>query len=246
MGYCHDNPALIKQFNDKYLECNINNTEIEDNTDYCILHNIGQEGFKLFCLIKLPCISYLCLSNNNISDITFFKYFKAPYLVKLDLSYNLIQEIDIFEKILYPLEYLDLSNNRINNINIFKNESILKNLNFISLKNNDINFNDENNKNIMKEINKRMKKNIKKDSSDEDESEIIDDSFKIMLDRVKTINDKLKSDLYIFDKHLIKRMKTLQVDKDLVNEIEELNKNLKISINKNISRSKTYKYSNRK
>ena len=124
-GICHDLLMSINTFNKKYLKYNINNTEIKMNTDYYILHNLGQEGFISFCQLKLPFIRYLCLSNNNISDITFFKDFQAPNLTKLDLSNNIIIKIDIFEKVSYPLIYLDLSNNKIMDISIFKKESTL-------------------------------------------------------------------------------------------------------------------------
>ena len=222
--------TIINIFNEKYIQCDPYNTEIEDNTDYCILHNIGQEGFNSFCNLNLPCIKYLCLSKNNISNITFFKDFKAPSLVKLDLSYNIIKNIDIFEKVSYPLQNLDLSNNRINDISIFKKESTLKNLQYLSLKNNNINFNDKKNKEIMSQINERIKKNIIKDVVDEDEiSNDDDETIQKMYDRIKTLNDKFKSDLNVLDKDLIKRIKKLQVNEDLINEIKELNAKLKRS-----------------
>lgn len=229
MGCSSDNLLIIKKFNEKYLECDVYNTEIEENTDYCILHNIGQEGFISFCKLLIPDIQYLCLSKNNISNINFFINFKAPSLVKLDLSDNIIQKIDILGKVSYPLKNLDLSNNKIKDINIFKKESIFKNLQFLLLKNNNIDFNDENNKKILSKINERIKKNIKQDSLDSDESKNSDESVIEMYKAIKTINDKFKCDLNIFDKNLINRIKKLQLDKNLLQKIEELKTKLKES-----------------
>ena len=221
--------TIINIFNKKYVQCDPYNTEIEDSTDYCILHNIGQEGFISFCKLLLPGIQYLCLSKNNISNINFFINFKAPSLVKLDLSYNIIKKIDILGKVSYPLKNLDLSNNKIDDINVFKKESILKNLQFLLLKNNNIDFNDENNKKILSKINERIKKNIKQDSLDSDESKNSDESIIEIYKAIKTINDKFKCDLNIFDKNLINRIKKLQVDKNLLQKIEELKTKLKES-----------------
>ena len=86
------------------------------------------ENFKIFCNNKFPNLENLNLSSNNLTDISELKKLKAPKLKILDLSDNSIQNIDIFKELDFPLEELYLEGNGINNIEIFINAPILKNL----------------------------------------------------------------------------------------------------------------------
>ena len=186
----------IKIFNEKFLEKGDKNTEIDINTDYCQLHNIGQKGFELFCTLSLLNLEYLYLNKNKISDIKYFENFSAPKLIKLDLSSNLIEKIDVFGEVKYPLESLVLSYNKIKDISVFEKESTLPKLRILQLDNNELGFNDEKTKNIWSKIKEKKKKKKKEDSSsDEDENDKENgDSIRNLLKTIKTLNNKFKTD----------------------------------------------------
>lgn len=132
-------------------------------------------------------ITVLYLSNNGITTINYFKDFKTPCLVKLDLSNNEIKNIDIFGSVNFPLEHLDLSFNKISNIDIFENENTLPKLNICFLHNNNLNYNDEKISNILLVLNQRMARNKANMTSS---SSLTECEQKIDLKRLKTRNDK--------------------------------------------------------
>ena len=75
------------------------------------------------------------LSNNNLSDITELKNLVAPKLRILDLSNNNIENIDVFKELNFPLEELYLNGNKIEQIGIFVETKILQNLKILRLSN---------------------------------------------------------------------------------------------------------------
>ena len=84
--------------------------------------------FYSFCLMELPNLENLNLSRNNLSDISGLEELKSPNLKILDLSYNNLSNLDSFRKFTFPLEELYLKGNPINQIQIFIEVDILKNL----------------------------------------------------------------------------------------------------------------------
>ena len=84
--------------------------------------------FYSFCNMTFLYLENLNLSNNNLLDISELKKLKAPKLKILDLSYNNINNLDIFKELDFPLEELYLKGNQINEIEIFEKADILKNL----------------------------------------------------------------------------------------------------------------------
>ena len=207
----------IKIFNEQFLENDDKNTEIDIYTDYCQLYNIGQKGFELFCTLSLLNIEYLYLNENNIINIKYFQKFEAPKLIKLDLSSNLIEKIDVFGKVKYPLESLVLSYNIIKDISVFEKESTLPKLRILQLDNNKLDFNDEKTKNIWSKIKERMNNNS---SSDEDEDDKENgDSIRNLLKTIKTLNDKFKTDFCIYDKDLVKRIEKMKIPPEERNKI---------------------------
>lgn len=217
---CSNGNINFKTFNRRY-NSNINKISTE-----CTLKNIGNEGLELFCLLKLKKLQILYLSENSISNIDCFKNLKLPFLKQLDLSYNKIKKIDIFTEVEYPLEDLDLRYNIIDNISIFENEKTLPKLKKLLLSNNDIDFKDEKIKSILSKIREKLSKNDE-DSSFKCSNE---GNYSLCLKRIKTLNNKFGSDLGIFDKDLISKIKTLNgTDKNEISELVE-----KISQNRNI------------
>ena len=217
------NNLSLNDFYAKFsLNINQNSTKKIDLSD----KNIGNEGLELFCLLKLKKLQILYLSENSISNIDCFKNLKLPFLKQLDLSYNKIKKIDIFTEVEYPLEDLDLRYNIIDNISIFENEKTLPKLKKLLLSNNDIDFKDEKIKSILSKIREKLSKNDE-DSSFKCSNE---GNYSLCLKRIKTLNNKFGSDLGIFDKDLISKIKTLNgTDKNEISELVE-----KISQNRNI------------
>lgn len=217
----------IIDFNNKYKGKHEENTEVERTKDEIILHNIEQEGFNKLCYLKLYDLKILHLDYNNIYNIECLAHFKAPNLINLNLSYNKIQKIDIFKKVEFPLETLDLSYNVINNINIFKDEKTLPKLKNVLLKNNDIDFDDKKIKNIMTKLYERI-------SLDNEESIVEsnnDESYKLVLKNVKTINNISNTNFGIFENNVILKMRTIknlsEIHENMINEIEEFRSNYK-------------------
>ena len=83
--------------------------------------------FYTFCELELPDLENLNLSHNNLSDISGLAKLKSPIKI-LDLSYNNLSNLDSFRKFTFPLEELYLKGNPINQIKIFNEVDILKNL----------------------------------------------------------------------------------------------------------------------
>ena len=136
-------------------------------------------------------------------------------------------KIDIFKKVEFPLETLDLSYNVINNINIFKDEKTLPKLKNVLLKNNDIDFDDKKIKNIMTKLYERI-------SLDNEESIVEsnnDESYKLVLKNVKTINNISNTNFGIFENNVILKMRTIknlsEIHENMINEIEEFRSNYK-------------------
>ena len=206
----------FSEFNKKYDEDISNDKKLykfNNKRD----EGIGDEGLKIFCAFDLKILERLYLSYNAISNIDCFEDMELPKLIVLDLSHNKIKNINIFAKVKYPLERLDLCFNEINNIDIFKEEETLPKLNSLFLSNNDINFDDEKIKKILEKFNERIKKNKGKDMEYKN-----DESYSDILKRLKTLNDKIKSNIGIYDKKAISRLKTLKDSNGINNE--ELNK----------------------
>jgi len=95
----------------------------------------------------------LYLNNNEINDLSLFNNNIFTNLKILFLSYNYISDISPLKFILINnCEILTLDNNKINDINIFKNIKNFRKLKNLSLSNNPINFQIEENKKIVKMI----------------------------------------------------------------------------------------------
>ena len=109
------------------------NTVIIDLSDNMI------EIFDLAELVPFKNLNELILSGNKLKGFYFRnesnRNFTCKYLKKLDLSLNLIEDVDLNFEIFKYLEYLDLSSN---SIKYFHDSHIklLKNLKSIKLNNN--------------------------------------------------------------------------------------------------------------
>ena len=193
----------IIEFNKKYGE------DISNNKKLYKFNDIGDEGLKIFCTFNLEILEKLYLSNNTISNIDCFENMELPALIVLDLSHNKIKNIKVFAKVKYPLEQLDLRYNIINNIDIFEKKETLPNLNILLLSNNDINFDDKKIKKIIEKFKERIKKDIEYKN---------DENYSNLLNRLKTLNSKINSDIGIYDKDAISRIKTLKESDGINNE----------------------------
>ena len=205
----------IDVFNIQFHSKENTNTKIGLETKKCTLNSIGQKGFIDFCSLYLSKITSLNLSNNNIEDITALEKFRAPYLEELDLSYNSIRKIDIFEKLKYPLKELDLRYNLIYDITIFKNDNIFPDLTKLYLNNNYFDSENIENENIINHLKERM---IKKKENSDLKYKNNDINYEKGLKSVKTINDKFitqnEKKINIFDKDAIQRVETLKKDNE--------------------------------
>ena len=246
---------IIRKFNLLYNSKHEDNTEIDSFSEEISLLNIEQEGFISLCSLKLKNLEILYLNNNNIGNIETLENFYAPKLKYLDLSYNKIKNIAIFKKVKFPLEHLDLSNNVINNIDVFIDENILKQLKNILLNNNDFDFNDKNN-NIIKQLYKRASINnselceksdidnnvdieLKKIKTVKKEDSLVnlpynDKNYEVALQKIKEINNNLKTNFGIYEKDVIFKMKTIknisQSDESIINDFQIYLSNLKSSV----------------
>ena len=159
---CEDNDSneaiieAIKNFNETYMDKDEDNTEININSQVIFLFIIEQKGFISLCSLRLKNLIELQLNNNNIDNIDSFKIFYAPILKILDLSYNKIKNINIFKIVIFPLEELNLSNNLIDNIDVFAEDETLPKLKNILLDNNDIDYNEKTIINIITKLKKRI------------------------------------------------------------------------------------------
>ena len=95
----------------------------------------------------------LYLNNNQIKDISVFNNNIFPILKILFLSFNIIEDISPIKSILInSCQILSLEKNQIHDINLFKDINRFKHLKDLSIKQNLIDINNENNKNIFKAI----------------------------------------------------------------------------------------------
>jgi hypothetical protein len=95
----------------------------------------------------------LYISHNKIIDISVFNYIAFPKLKILFLSHNLIENISPIKLIIInSCQTLSLDNNKIKDIELFKDINRFNNLKNLSLKNNLIDINNEINRNIFKLI----------------------------------------------------------------------------------------------
>ena len=101
-----------------------------------------------FCKNEFNNLENLNLSSNGISDISPLKNLKAPKLRILDLSCNHINNLDIFRELTFNLEELYIKRNEIEDLTIFEEETILKNLKKLSF----TFLNNEKNKIILEKI----------------------------------------------------------------------------------------------
>ena len=106
------------------------NLTIQDNiVDLDLCNKLNEiSDFYAFCEMELPYLENLNLSHNNLSDISGLEKLNCPKLKILDLSYNNLSNLDSFRKFTFPLEELYLKGNPINQIQIFIEVDILKNL----------------------------------------------------------------------------------------------------------------------
>ena len=249
------NEDMISKFNLLYNNKHEDNTEIVSFSEEITLLNIEQKGFFSLCSLKLNNLQILYLNYNNIENIETLENFYAPKLKYLDLSYNKIKNIAIFKKVKFPLEHLDLSNNVINNIDVFIDENTLKQLKNIFLNNNDFDFNDKNN-NIIKQLYKRASINnselfeksdivnnvdieLKKIKTVKKEDSLVnlpynDKNYEVALQKIKEINNNLKTNFGIYEKDVIFKMKTIknisQSDESIINDFQIYLSNLKSSV----------------
>ena len=95
----------------------------------------------------------LYISHNKIIDISVFNYIAFPKLKILFLSHNQIENISPIKLIIInSCQTLSLDNNKIKDIELFKDINRFNNLKNLSLKNNLIDINNEINRNIFKLI----------------------------------------------------------------------------------------------
>ena len=247
MGCCQpgDN-GKIDIFNKNYRNKDNDNSAITISINFCKLKYIGQNGFKEFCELKLLEIQILKLGYNQISDIGCFENFKAPKLKALGLECNYIVNIDIFGKVNYPLEQLDLRYNKIKDINIFKEKTTLPKLKILLLSNNEYEKDNEDTKKILADLNDRMKK-YDKDSELQSNN---DNNYKKLYKRILTLNNKYINDqnnkIELFGKNTIENLQSLLINKneDEKNEINDIIKSIsKLRKSIRISSSKTLKLS---
>ena len=149
---------LIETFN-QLFGCKITGDEEKINLRD---KRIGDSGFKFLSKLDLRKLKKLILFNNNLSNIDELKNFNCPHLNTLNLGYNNIRDIDVFNEVHFSLTELDLNYNRIESINVFENMDIIqfKNLKVLKLFNNNFHL-DQKDNNIMK-INQKLGQKIKK------------------------------------------------------------------------------------
>ena len=254
MGCCQPgDTGKIDKFNKNYRNNDKDNSAITLGIIFCKLKYIGQIGFNEFCKLKLLQIQILRLGYNQISDIDCFENFEAPQLKALGLECNYIVNIDIFGKVQYPLEELDLRYNKIKDITIFKEDTTLPKLKILLLNNNEYEKDNEDTKKIIEHLNERMKKNDK----DSELQSNNDNDYKNLCKRIKTLNDKFindqkindqKNKIELFGKYTVENLENFKnnnENEDEKKEIDDIVKKiskLKNSIKK--SGSKTLTLSN--
>ena len=107
----------INEFNKLFKIAIINNDITELKLGY---KNLGDNKLKNLTNINFDNLEKLWLSYNRISDIKFLEELKYPKLQTLDLSNNKIENINIFENThFFNLRKLWLNNNLIKDISVF-------------------------------------------------------------------------------------------------------------------------------
>ena len=96
------------------------------------LLNEKYSSLEEFCNKEFSELENLNLSCNDISDISALKNLKSPNLRILDLSDNNIKNLDIFRELQFNLEALYIKGNQIEDLSIFKEDTILNNLQKLS------------------------------------------------------------------------------------------------------------------
>ena len=120
--YCND--YLLKNFNIKY-KVNIKNDKV--NKIDLRWKGLGDAGFEALCKIDFKELKELILYNNNISDIKPLIYAKFQNLEILDLSQNKITNIDALENVRFKgLKQLYLGFNNISDINVLERANFEK------------------------------------------------------------------------------------------------------------------------
>ena len=94
--------------------------------------NTKYSSLEEFCNNEFSELENLNLSSNDISDISPLKNLKSPKLRILDLSDNNIKNLDIFRELQFNLEALYIKGNQIEDLSIFKEDTILNNLQKLS------------------------------------------------------------------------------------------------------------------
>lgn len=207
----------IDSFMQEFGNLDSRNSIISEKMIECTLHEIGQIGFEKFCELKLKYIKVLYLGNNEIANITFLENCDFPHLEKLSLDRNKIKNVDVFEKVKYPLEYLDLTYNMINDISIFAKEKTLPNLKKLLLSENDFNSKDEKTQNILSNIKEKINKNKNSELEYSD-----DPSYQSVIKKINTINDKYINEsqdkIGIFDKNIKQSLHRIKTQNNLNEE----------------------------
>ena len=249
MGCClPGDTGKIDKFNKNYRNNDKDNSAITLGIIFCKLKYIGQNGFNEFCKLKLLQIQILRLGYNQISDIDCFENFEAPELKALGLECNYIVNIDIFGKVKYPLEELDLRYNKIKDITIFKEDTTLPKLKILLLNNNEYEKDKKKKKKIIEHLNERMKKNDK----DSELQSNNDNNYKNLWKRILTLDNKFindqKNKIELFDKHTVENLENLKnniKNEDDKKEIDDIIINIsKLKDSIRTSGSKTLKLSN--
>ena len=186
---------LIEVFNQLYGT----NITIDDEKINLRDKRIGDIGLKLLSKLELRKLKKLILVNNNISNIDDLKYFICTDLKTLNLGYNNIRDIDIFNEVNFSLEELDLNYNRIENINIFENMDIwqFKDLKVLKLFNN--NFYNDKSRELMNSIEKKM---MNKNGNKYNFQAEINDKFSQIIKKLDLFNEKNSTKIKITDEFI--------------------------------------------
>ena len=215
------------EFFNKLYECNIKKDDEKINLRE---KKIGDFGFKLLCKLELNNLKKLILINNNISNIDDLKLLNCPQLKTLNLSYNNIRDIDVFNEVNFSLTELDLNYNRIENINIFENMEIpqLKELKILKLFNN--NYNLDNNyihNKIQEYITKKEGKFMVESKKDYSED----------IKKIDSINKKYKMTISYFESEI--DLSSIKDTKSILKELKHPNvQSLKVCNIKDFDKSK--------
>ena len=106
---------FITLFNKKY---NLNITP--DASQILLSHlKIDDDDFKLLCTFNMPKLTKICLSENNITNISSLALIKSKKVEEIDLDNNNIENIDVFTNMnIASLKQLILYCNKISSIEV--------------------------------------------------------------------------------------------------------------------------------